>query len=1131
MTIEVILEKCAEQAVELYVEDEQLQVLFDETPDDELIALLRENKQQLLGYLSQQQAHLVQMPPVIRSHQQTAPLSHSQKRLWFLDQLENGSSQYNMPLALRLQGDVNTALLQQTLQRIVQRHEILRTVYDKFEQVQEVKSDVSLDTATVDLSHNQNGQDAELAKLISEQASTPFDLQQDVMMRAKLVKLAEKSYVLLLTLHHIACDGWSTGVLVKDFVDIYSALSGDKAADLPELSVQYSDYALWQQQQENSEQIDNQLGYWLEQLNALPAVHSFPLDHVRPAHQDFEGHTLSRTVSQSTLETARNFCREHDVTLFMLMQTVFSLILGRWSNEQDIVMGTPIAGRSDKVLEPLIGFFANTLVLRATLDEKHSFARMLELNKQVLLDAYQHQDIPFETLVDRLQPERSLAFSPLFQILFSFHNHDGGNLSLPGLEITDITEKAPLAKFDMELSILEQDDSLLVQWNYAKSLFLQDTVERVAASFEHLLAQVLADAGKSIYAYDILPVQDEAKLVQYSGMDKPAGDSPANILELFRQQVARYPQARALVFKDRELTFAQLDQASNRLAHYLLQQGVVANQTVGLMIPPGPEMVTGLLGILKSGAAYLPLEASYPQSRLDDMLSDSRTALVLDETHLSEQALAGYAIDDSGLPAISAQQLAYVIYTSGSTGKPKGVMISHGNVSHFIKAMSLHLPVQAGEDIRWLAVTGISFDISVLEIFGTLVNGAQVILAEDTKPAALEAGQSQSSQGISELIARHQVTHIQCTPAFAQIHLVGAKAGQLDSLEKIFLGGEALPPGLVQQLQEHTCAAITNMYGPTEATVWATCYELQGQESQIPIGRPLAGYSCYVLDRQGNRQPIGCPGELFIGGAGVSQGYYNRPELTREKFVDSPVPGSGLLYGTGDRASWGRDGQLRFHGRLDQQVKLRGFRIEPGEIEHQLGKFEQVRDVAVAAREFQPGDLRLVAWIVLTGDPEVDSKEKTGQLKQALSDYLPEHMIPAHFVFLGGLPRTLNGKLDRKQLPAPEYTGAAENEPLKTDTEHQLAQIWKTLLAIENSELSRQDSFFAIGGNSLLISRLLAQLQGHFQIELTIRELFEHSILSAMAQVIDNALKARAEQDKYAQLTTTDSSQTEEFLL
>ncbi|WDE09180.1 non-ribosomal peptide synthetase [Thalassomonas viridans] len=1111
-TVENILVMCSEQGVELSLDNGALEVLFDEMPDDELVGLLREHKPQIIEYLSNYQ-QTSQFSPVKKLGQDSGPLSFGQKRLWFIHQLENGSAHYNMPLAMELKGRLDREALVHSLQAIVKRHEVLRTRYEEGGSRQVVNSGVQLEVKDIDLRQARD-QEQQLRHLIGQEQLTDFDFNSDLMLRCSLVQMEQARHVLLLTLHHIGCDGWSLGILVDELRQFYRAFATGQACPLPELAVQYTDYAFWQD--ENRDLLEQQLGFWTRHLAQAPALHKLHSDYPRPAHQSFKGDNVATRVSPEQLVAIHALCRRLDVTPFMLCYSVFALLIARLSNESDVVIGTPIANRNHAAIEPLIGYFANTLALRSQLDAGQTFADFVGQNKAMLLEVFNYQDVPFEMVVDRIQPERNLAYSPLFQILFSFHSHTKGKFELPELELNDITPKANTVKTDLELAIVEDEQGLALDWNFSTALFGQQTIARMAACFEHLLAGILAVPDKALSDYPHLPPADKAQIQQWCGQGQ-AADAPA-IHGLFEKMAAAQPDAQALVCGDSQLSYRDLDRRANQVAHYLLANGIQPEQVIGVQIPRSTDLVVALLGVLKAGACYLPLEASYPKARLDFMLEHSGARLVLTPAVLAEIAGGDFATGKTGLPEVQQEQLAYVIYTSGSTGQPKGVMVSHGNVMRFLQSMS---PMLQDKGV-WLAVTGVAFDISVLELFGTLCQGFKVVLWGDSEA---------EDTSVAELIRQESVTHIQCTPSFAAMHLVvDTGAEQLASLQQIFIGGETFPPALAKALKELTCASLHNMYGPTEATVWASTQPVGEDEAAIAIGKPLAGYQIRILGSDLNEQPVGVPGELCIAGAGVARGYLGDEVLTAERFIPSPFEAGERLYKTGDKARWNERGQLEFLGRIDSQVKLRGHRIEPDEISAQLLRHREIKNAVVVLDKHAAGD-RLAAYLQPVDWP-ADLAQTAETAKMYLSELLPAYMVPTAYKVMEALPLTLNGKVNKAALPAIDTQGnTGEYRGPETETEHVLVELWAGLLSVAPESIGCNVSFFDLGGHSLLLTKMLLELKNSFQIEFTIREIFEHPTIEEIAAMLEERRQSLVEETVVDKATTVGEQQTEEFVL
>lgn len=1557
--VENILLMCSEQGVNLSLNDEgALEVLFDDMPSDELVSMLREHKPAIIEYLTEHQS-TSDLTPLKALGENQGPLSFGQKRLWFIEQLEGSSAHYNIPLALELKGQLNKDALLQGLNQIIARHQVLRTQYEVGGGIQVVKTnvDVVLNETTLERAaahlgddYAQKSVDDTLQGIMHLEQLKPFSLEADLMLRNQLVKVSDTHHVLLLTAHHIACDGWSLGILVQELTQLYTDFVNQSDASLPALPLQYLDYAFWQDH--NRDSFERQLGFWTQHLAQAPATHSLHTDFLRPANQSFAGDNVSVRLGEEQKSALEAVCQRLEVTPFMFCYSAFALLVAKLSNEEDVVIGTPIANRTHSSVEPLIGYFANTLALRSSFNAdiasgatSESFEDFLLRNKEMVLSVFQNQSVPFEMVVDRVQPERNLAYSPLFQIMFSFHSHGSNNLALPGLELNDITPKAKTVKTDIELAVTQSEDGFVLDWNYSTALFEQSTIARFAACFEHLLSQVLTQPKQALSQLSIVPNSDVALLAQWMTNPSEKGQSVTNIgAETVHGLIEASAQAQgdstALVAGETQLTYRQLNAKANKVANYLLQQrlqgahntatdnieGNTDSPIVGVNMARTEHLMISLLGILKAGAAYLPLEASYPQARLDYMLEDSGATVVLTQSVI-EQVLndESYAEHADALPSVDAESLAYVIYTSGSTGKPKGVKVSHGNVVHFLKAMQPQLQAQADESQAqaqptWLAVTGIAFDISVLELFGTLANGFKVVLysndmsqSEDSqanskkavdfslfyfaaggktadesaynlllegakyadengfaavwtperhfdefggiypapaitnaalstitkhihlragscvlplnnpvnvaeqwsvidnlsqgrtgiafasgwhaddfvlaphnfesrhdvmyqgienfnklwagesislingkgneidvklfprpvqtrmpqwltiagdpnafikagelglfvlthmlrqsvgelenniqayrdawkaaghegegkvslmihtfvgdstesaletvyepfsqylvtaldlsgkgkadnglgvehdeivnaafgrysKTAALfgdvdqcaqqaqvlvnagvdeigclidfgvsndvvlqslpkikavmeavsgthsntphanthsntqaspqrgiETASSESTeQDVYTLIETHKVTHMQCTPSFVQMHLLpqdltseqakSADAGLANSsLKHLFVGGEAMSLRLAQYFANIDGLRVHNMYGPTEATVWASTHELAKAEAlqmnkQVPIGQPLPGYDIRILDGDLNTQPIGIPGELHIAGAGVAQGYLNRPELSAEKFIS--VAGR-TLYKTGDKARWNEDGELEFLGRIDAQIKLRGHRIETDEIAVQISQVEGVENAVVVLDELPTG-ARLAAYVqrsesASSQTPDQQDDALISQIKHALSAALPQYMVPTAFMVLEALPLTLNGKINKKALPKIDAAKqVSEFITPSSDTEKALATLWAELLAMDEAQISANANFFDLGGHSLLLTKMIGELKTLFSVELGIRDVFENASVENLAHFIDEQAQNQQDNALLDQATTVDADQTEEFVL
>jgi amino acid adenylation domain-containing protein/non-ribosomal peptide synthase protein (TIGR01720 family) len=1025
------------------------------------------------------------------------PLSFAQQRLWFLDQLEPGSAQYNMPAAVRLTGDLNIRALEQSLTEVIRRHEALRTVFavKDGDPVQLIKAASSFELPLVDLSAET---EHESERLAAAEARRPFDLTTGPLLRAQLLKLNSQEHIILLTMHHIVSDGWSLGVLVSEVAALYQAYLDGRPSPLPELTIQYADFAYWQREWLQGEVLEKQLDYWKKQLDEAPALLELPTDRPRPASQSFVGANVSLELSKSLTESLKALSQQEGTTLFMTLLAAFQILLSRYSGKQDIVVGTPIANRNHAETENLIGFFVNTLVLRTDLSGKPTCSELLRRVREVCLGAYAHQDVPFEKLVEALQVERSLSHTPLFQVLFALQNAPFEALQLPQLTLDPLDTQSATAKFDLSLSLQESDGALHTLWNYNTDLFEASTIERLAWHFERLLAALVGEPEASIWQLEILGAEEREQQLQAWNDTRAEYAKDVCIHQLFEAQVERTPEAVAVVFGAEQVSYCELNERANQLADYLRGLGVGGEVRVGVLLERSAEMVVALLGIMKAGGAYVPLDSTYPQERLSFMATDAELAVLLTQESLRElvalpastrlvcvedSSIAGCSNHNPGI-AVNAGNLAYLIYTSGSTGTPKGVAIQHHSTTTLIHWAKDHFSHSALSSV--LASTSLCFDLSVFELFVPLSVGGQVILAEN-------------ALALPQLAAREQVRLINTVPS-AMAELVRQQALPA-SIEVINLAGEALGRALVESIYEQLPdSAVYNLYGPSEDTTYSTAALIARGDDAPSIGRPVSNTQAYVLDRELQLAPAGVSGELYLSGDGVARGYMNRPELTADRFVPNPFssePGA-RMYRTGDLVRYRRTGTLEYLERGDQQVKVRGYRVELGEIEARLAEHEQVREAVVVVRE-EDGDKRLVAYLVAQSD-----ELQVGELRAFLKESLPGYMIPSAFVILPELPLTANGKVNRRALPVQEWKQeVAESAGARTPVEAGLLDIWAAVLKV--SEIGIHDNFFELGGHSLLATRLISHVRQSFQVELPLRTLFESPTVAQFAEQVQRA--------------------------
>ncbi|WP_442947635.1 amino acid adenylation domain-containing protein [Nostoc sp.] len=1049
------------------------------------------------------------------SRNEHPPLSFSQERLWFIHQLQPDSSTYNVSLAFRLQGLLNICALEHSLNEIIQRHEALRTTFLASENkpVQVIASSLNLTLPVVDLRElPEIERETQVSQLVKNEVQQPFDLQQGSLLRSSLVQLHENEYVLLLSVHHIVFDGWSDGVLWRELTALYTAFCAGKPSPLPKLPIQYADFAVWQRQWLQGQVMDTQLDYWKQQLAGSPPLLELPTDRVRPLIQTSRGSIKHFQLDDHLTQKLKSLSEKSGATLFMTLLTGFVILLSRYSNQQDILVGSPIANRNRSELESLIGFFVNTLVLRTDVSGNPSFWELLQRVRQVAMQAYSHQDAPFEQVVEALQPERNLSYSPLFQVMFVLLNTPPGKLELPGLSLTPLQIENPTAKFDLTLLMTESEQGLSGSLEYNSDLFEQATITRMVGHFVTLLEGIVANPEERISQFPLLTQPEQQQLFGEWNNTQANYPSDKCIHQLFEEQCLSTPDAVAVVFDNQQLTYHQLNCRANQLAHYLRSLGVKPDTLVGLCVQRSLEAIVGILGILKTGGAYLPLDPEYPTERLRFMLEDAQVKVLLTQQQLVEsipQHQAHLVCLDSDWEKIAQEcelnpentaatdNLAYVIYTSGSTGKPKGVLVNHSNVVRLFAATDAWYHFNA-QDV-WTMFHSYAFDFSVWEIWGALLYGGRLVVV----PYLV----TRSPESFYQLLCQEKVTILNQTPsAFRQLIQVEqstATVGDLN-LRLVIFGGEALEIKSLQPwFEQHgdQMPQLVNMYGITETTVHVTYRPLSKADlnhTASVIGRPIPDLQVYVLDEYFQPVPIGVPGEMYVGGEGVTRGYLNRPELTAERFISNPFDKS-KLYKTGDLARYLPNGELEYLGRIDNQVKIRGFRIELGEIEALMVQHTAIWESIVVVREDELGDKRLVAYVV----PQVEHSPKVPELRQFLKAKLPEYMVPSAFVLLESLPLTSNGKVDRRALPTHELDSTLLEKYVapRTPTEEMLTLLWAQVLKLE--QVGIHDNFFELGGHSLLATQLLSRIRTSFKVELALRELFARPTVAELAQSIE----------------------------
>jgi len=1056
-----------------------------------------------------------------------APLSFAQLRLWFLYKLEPESSAYNLAAAVHLNGPLHERALQRSLQQIVQRHETLRTTFAEVDgkPVQIIHAIGAAALSRRDLQGLAGAeQQSAVQEVTSQEARRPFDLVRGPLLRTRLLKLGPAEHVLVVAMHHIVSDGWSIGIFIRELADLYKAFSNDEPCPLPPLPIQYVDFAHWQREQLQGEELTQHLAYWKRQLDGAPTILELPADHPRAAVQTFRGTLEPFTLPRRLTVRLNALSRREGCTLFMTLLAAFKVLLYRYTSQEDLVVGTPIANRNRVEIESLIGLFVNTLVLRSRLSGDTSFRELLHRVRETALDAFAHQDLPFERLMEELQPARSLSHTPLFQVMFAMQNTPEESLDLPGLQATILELDSGAAKFDLTLSVNETPQGLTGSFEYNQDLFDAATIRRMIGHFEILLDAIVADPDQPVSTLPLLtPTEQQQLLIDFN--DTAQELSPEERIDRrFEAQVERTPDAIAAVCGQQRVTFAELDERANRLARYLRHRGVGPNVLVGVFAERSLEMLTGILAILKAGGAYVPMDPGYPKERLAFMIRDTGTRILLTQEKLRSRLpiqdaeilcldeplpdCAGYQDLIEGKPADIEQldTLAYVIYTSGSTGRPKGILISHRGLANYLAWCTSAYAVEAGEGAP--VHSSISFDLTITALFPPLLAGRPVELLPEgpgveSLRVALERPRNFSLIKITPLhleLLRHEISPQQAA-GFTRAFVIG---GENLLAADLAFWQEAAPE-----------TALVNEYGPTETVVGCCIYQQPSdgrRTGSVPIGRPIANTQLYVLDRNLQPAPIGVPGELFVGGMGLAWGYLNRPDLTAEKFIPNPfaTTSGSRLYRTGDLARHLPDGNLEYLGRVDNQVKIRGYRIELGEIEAVLREHRAVSEAVATTRKDASGNRSLVAYVV----PRAAQAPAPNELQNFLKERLPHYMLPAAFVLLDALPLSSNGKVDYSRLPDPEIGARPEPEgelvAPRSSTEASLARIWAEVLHLD--KVGIHDNFFEVGGDSILTIQVVAK-SAQAGLHITPKQLFQCQTIAELAKAAAASSPIAARQD------------------
>ncbi|MCX7571136.1 amino acid adenylation domain-containing protein [Tumebacillus sp. DT12] len=1041
-------------------------------------------------------------------------LSFAQQRMWLLDQLEPGNPAYNIATSVVLRGALRTDLLQRGLNEVVARHESLRTTFTEFNMnpVQVIHPQLELAMPVVDLIDlAAEERETEARRLVAEEAQKPFDLTSGPLLRAGLVRLSEQEHVLLLTMHHIISDGWSLNVLVQEMLSLYQAAEAGRETTLPQLAVQYADFAHWQRGWLQGEVLEEQVGYWKQQLGGQLPVLQLPTDRPRPAVLGSQGRMHRFEIEPALAARLHEQSRSAGATLHMTLLAAFKALLHRYTGQEDLLVGTPVANRNRSEIERMIGFFVNTLVLRTGVTGEMKFTDLLDRVRRGTLEAYDHQDLPFEKLVEELQPERNLSYTPLFQVMFDLQKNPLAGLDVPGLSLELLRADGGTSKFDLTMSLVEDEDRVLGMVTYNTDLFDAATAERMAEHFLLLLEQVAHAPETEIGQLSLLTESERHLVVGEWNRTERAFDQKLLVPHLIANQALATPDAVAVVYEDAQLTYRELNEQANRVAHRLIGLGIGSEDLVALCVERSCDMIVGLLGIMKAGAAYVSLDPSFPEDRISYMLADTAAPVFVTQSSLlaalpSHQAqillldgddLAGQSAAEPTV-AVEPQQAAYVIYTSGSTGQPKGVVIEHRNLLNYVQSVigALDLPSKAS----YATVSTLAADLGNTSIFPALCTGSTLHVLSQERVSNADA--------MAEYMERHPIDCLKIVPShFAALMSVALQ--RVLPKQRLIFGGEALSWQLVEQISELAPElAVYNHYGPTETTVGVLTHRVEldaeRRSATVPLGRPLPNVQVYLLDPNGQPLPPGIAGEVHVGGAQVTRGYLRRDELTSEKYIASPLaaaPGE-RLYKTGDLARYLPDGKLEYIGRIDDQVKIRGFRVELGEIASVILNSAAVREVAMLVREDAPGDKRLVAYFVPAEGVEPDLQA----LRRELKEQLPDYMVPSAFVPLEVLPLTSNGKVDRRALPAPEGGRdelATEYVAPRNETEERLVRIWADVLRLER--IGVLDNFFDLGGHSLLGTQVISRIRQEFQVSVPLRSLFEQPTVAFLAEVIVKA--------------------------
>lgn len=1062
--------------------------------DELLIEEIKNNKDDLINFivLNSQEFKIPEIE-IATSY----PLSHSQKRFWVLDQLEDNNTAYNIHGSFYLEGLFSEEIFEKAYHYILERHESLRTVFilEDGEPRQKILDSRSFNISIIDIRECSNTQE-EILRYSEKDIQTVFNLEKGPLFRFTVLRISDKKYLILFNMHHIISDGWSLNILIRDFLLSYNCFTNGRVPELEPLRIQYKDYSSWQNSSIESSDLLNQKKYWLNKLAGEIPVLNLPCDNIRPAFQTFNGTRYDFSLSNDVLIGMKDLCRDNGVSLFMMLNALLKTLFYRYTNQEDIIIGSPIAGRIHDDLKDQIGLYINTLALRDSINSEAKFTHFLKQVSTTCLEAFQNQDYPFDRLVEELNLKRDLSRSPLFDVMLVFQNDEKTEIEFEGLELTPHDVEDSISRFDIVFEFTETDTELFGSLEFNTDIYTVDRIKKLTEHFEVLVKSVLTSPDSKISELEIIPEEEKQLLIDtFNNTFTPVSEDKT-ITNIFEASVKKFPENTAIVYKGRQFSYEYINERSNKVAWYLINNfNIGSGDLVAVIMDRSEKMIITLLGVLKAGGAYIPIDPEFPKGRIDYMVEDSNPKVIVTDT-IIEDILSTDISCENPIRSIESKNLAYVIYTSGSTGKPKGTLITHGNVVNFIKGITDRIDFNIDKTI--LSVTTFSFDIFVLESFLPLSIGQKIVLAnneEQSDPYALW-----------ELIEKNSVDMIQTTPSrMKMLTSENPLLSKLPQLTDIMVGGEAFPQQLLDKLKSSYNGNIFNMYGPTETTVWSTLSNLN-ESDFVHIGKPIANTQIYILDSNKQLVPQGVFGELYISGKGVSLGYLNKPELTKEKFIENPFNSKDRIYHTGDSARWLKDGNIEFRGRLDNQVKIRGYRIELGEIEHVLTSHSSITTSLIIDKEDANGDKFLIAYYVSNSD--IDQSE----LRHFLGKSLPAYLIPSYFISITSIPLLPNGKTDRKGLPEPDgsLTSGKEYVPPESDIEENLANIWADVLRVD--KIGVNDNFFDLGAHSLKALGAISRINKELEKTISLKEVFTNPTVRELSKVLEQ--KGNIKRDK-----------------